>query len=400
MRLSNFIEQNQPKIVAEWVKFAGTLLPWAKDITHKGLKDHAEALLSAVVTDMKEPQSKSEKAVKSKGKAAPGALAEVGKRHASERLATGLNLDQLVSEYRALRASVLRLWEESEGEKGGEVTRFNEAIDETLTESTAGYSKTVDNTRDQFLAILGHDLRSPLSAIMLGASQLTKSDNLDDREARVASRILNSSQRMSRMVCDLLDLTRTRLGTGIPVAPKAMDLKELCQQVILEFEGRFPHREVKLESHGDLKGEWDSDRLAQLLSNLVANALQYGDEETVSLSAEGRGDEVTLKVRNGGPPIPESVLKKIFDPMVRQPATSKADQNISGLGLGLFIANEIVLAHGGTIEVSSKEKEGTTFTVALPRRQAWSSRPILGLPGSASAEASRPQPQEHRSDRP
>src|SRR5687768_1692116 len=191
MRLTDFIEEHRESIVEEWVKFAATLLPWAKGMSTEGLRDHAEELLDAVVADMKLPQSKSEKSEKSQGQAAEGALGRVGQKHASERLETGFNIDQLVSEYRALRASVLRLWENARGDKQGQVTRFNEAIDETLAESTARYSETVKNTRDQFLGILGHDLRTPLGSIVLGATQLAKSEGLDDKQARVVARILS-----------------------------------------------------------------------------------------------------------------------------------------------------------------------------------------------------------------
>lgn len=385
MRLTEFIQQNRKKIIEEWVRFAATLLPWAKGIDVKGLADHAEEVLTAVVSDMKSPQSRTEKSDKSKGLAAEGALGRVGQKHAAERLETGLSLNQLVSEYRALRASVLRLWEGAQGDKQGEVTRFNEAIDETLAESMARYSETVSNTRDQFLGILGHDLRSPLSSIILGATQLTKSEGLDDKQAQVAMRILSSAQRMSRMVNDLLDLTRTRLGSGIPVTLNPMDLTTVCQQVITELEGVYPGRRLRLEAKGDLHGEWDSDRLTQVISNLVSNALQYGEEGTVSVVARAHGEEAVLQVHNEGPPIPKSRMKEIFDPMVRHRSSApNGDKNVTGLGLGLYIAREVVAAHGGTLSVTSTQKEGTTFTVRLPRHPA--SKQEHTLPGAAPAE--------------
>ena len=368
MRLTEFIEQHHKNIVAEWVKFARTLLPWAKGLDEKALQDHAEELLTAVVSDMRTPQSSSEQAEKSKGETVEGALGRVGHKHASDRLATGLNLDQLVSEYRALRASILRLWAEAQGDKQGELTRFNEALDETLAESAARYSETVNNTREQFLAILGHDLRNPLNAIIMGARFLTKSESLDDKHARVATRIFNSADRMTRMISDLLDLTRTRLGAGIPVAPKPMDLAPVCEQVISELEAAYPDCQVRFKASGDLHGVWDNDRLSQALSNLVANALQYGREDgPVDVSAQEHGESIVLRVKNAGPVIPENKLKHIFDPMVRH-VTQHGDKNVIGMGLGLYIAREVVMAHGGTISVASTESEGTTFTIRLPRR--------------------------------
>ena len=367
--LSEFIQGHRGKIIEEWVEFARTLQPWAKDMSRKDLKDHAEELLDAIVSDMKSSQSSHQQSQKSKGRDRGGALSGVGRKHGIDRLESGLKLHQMVSEYRALRASVLRLWEEEEDHKEREMTRFNEAIDETLGESAVWYSDKMARTREQFLDILGHDLRNPLGAIIMGATLLTKSDSLDVKLVGVATRILNSAGRMNRMVSDLLDLTRTRLGAGIPVTPKPMDLIPVCLQVIAELEATHPDCRLQFAPKGDLHGEWDSDRLAQVISNLVANAVQYGGEDgPVSIVAQPHGEEVVLRVHNEGPPISEDAMGKIFEPMVRQPAQN-GDKHTTGLGLGLHIAREIVTAHGGTIAVTSLEKEGTTFTVQIPRRQ-------------------------------
>ena len=366
--LSEFILKRRKAIIEEWVEFARTIQPWAKDLSAKELQDHAAELLDAIVVDMRSPQSGREQAEKSKGRDKGGALGGVGKKHAIDRLQSGLKLDQLVSEYRALRASVLRLWAETGGDKKREITRFNEAIDESLSESARWYSEQMARTRDQFLDILGHDLRNPLNSIIVGATLLTKSDSLDVRSVGVATRIVNSAGRMNRMVNDLLDLTRTRLGTGIPVTPQPMDLVPVCHQIIAELESIYPDHRLHFESKGDLRGQWDSDRLTQVLSNLVANALQHGrDEGVVSLMVESRGEHIVLRVHNEGPPISDDAMVRIFDPMVRHPIAEGATHT-TGLGLGLHIAREIVTAHGGTIAVASSEKEGTTFTVLLPRR--------------------------------
>ena len=366
--LSEFIDERRKAIIAEWVKFARTLQPWARNLTTKELQDHAEELLDAIVVDMRSSQSGYQQAEKSKGHDRSGALSGVGKKHAIDRLESGLNLDQLVSEYRALRASVLRLWEDTGADKKREMTRFNEAIDETLAESARWYSEQMGRTRDQFLDILGHDLRNPLNSIIVGATLLTKSDSLDVRSVGVATRIVNSAGRMGRMVNDLLDLTRTRLGAGIPVTPKRMDLAPVCHQVIAELQSTHPDRHLQFESKGDLHGEWDSDRLTQVLSNIVANALQYGSEDgPVTVTVESHGEGILLRVHNEGPSISDDTMRRMFDPMVRQP-NPNGDMHTTGLGLGLYIAREIVTAHGGTIAVTSSETQGTTFTVQLPRR--------------------------------
>ena len=368
MRLSKFIQDNHEEITREWVGFASTLLPWARGMNEQGLRDHAAELLTALVSDMEAPQTRLQQEEKSQGLATAGALARVGHKHATQRLDTGFNLDQLVSEYRALRASILRLWMEGQGDQQTDVTRFNEAIDESLTEATIRYSEILDKTREEFLGILGHDLRNPLGAIVMGATLLTKSETIDDRQSRVATRILNSANRMDRMVSDLLDLTRSRLGSGIPITPRKTSLMALCEQVMAELAAVHPDCQLQFEQEGDLCGEWDGDRLSQVVSNLVANAVQYGGEGgVVRVTARGDGDGVVLQVHNEGPHIPDNALKRIFDPMVRQPPLD-GTRNATGLGLGLYIAREIVMSHGGTIGVTSSEKEGTTFTVQLPRR--------------------------------
>jgi signal transduction histidine kinase len=379
VRLTDFIQQDRAEIVGEWVAFARTLLPWAKGMTDRELQDHADELLKAIVADMKSYQTKTEQSEKSQGLAEQGALGRIGQKHASDRLDTGLNLNQLVSEYRALRASVLRRWEEAHGDRQGDLTRFNEAIDETLTESTTKYSEKLNKTREQFLAILGHDLRNPIAAILMSAKLLTNMEGITEKHAGVAARIIISAERMNRMVSDLLDLTRSRLGAGIPITAKPMDLSRVCRQVIAEVEVIHPDCSLRFESLGDMRGEWDTDRLTQVISNLVTNAVQYGgDHGVVSMVAEEDGEEIVLRVTNKGPLIPENALKVIFDPMVRQ-RTQGDDKNADGLGLGLYIAHEIVVAHGGTIGVTSTAKEGTTFTVRVPRR------PPADSPGPTSS---------------
>ncbi|HYX39559.1 MAG TPA: sensor histidine kinase [Oligoflexus sp.] len=368
MNLIEFIENNHSTIITSWVEFAQTMQPWAKDLSLKDLEDHAEDLLMAIVNDMKMSQSKVQQSEKSKGQGPDRQLGKVGQRHAYGRLETGFSIVQLASEFRALRASILRKWEEAQGSESGDMTRLNEAIDEALTTSITAFSETVDNTREQFLAILGHDLRNPIGAIVMAASVLNKNQAADT--AGIVNVILSSAKRMNRLVSDLLDLTRSRLGSGIPVNKKPMELGSLCQQIVKELQSAYPHHQLEFKSIGDLHGEWDSDRLAQVISNLAANALQHGSTvRPVSIVAQEQGQDVVLKVHNEGMPIPESAKKTIFEPMTRfQTGDPDEDKTIGGLGLGLFITKEIVTSHGGSISVESAEAQGTTFTVTLPCR--------------------------------
>ena len=215
--------------------------------------------------------------------------------------------------------------------------------------------------REHFVGIVSHDLRNPLTAIVTSAELLLRYGELPERQARVVARIASSGDRMARMIDDLLDFARSRLGGEFPMHPRRIDLRQISEQTIEELEFAYT-RQVKLDAQGDLWGDWDPDRIAQVVSNLVGNALQHSDGEvTVTLRAEK--DFVVLETHNGGPPIPPEVLPHVFEPGRRGDARS------GGLGLGLFIVQQIVLAHGGSIEVTSSEEKGTTFTLALPRKR-------------------------------
>jgi signal transduction histidine kinase len=366
MDLASFIDTERRAIVAEWEAFARTLIPAARDMTAAALRDHADEILSAIVHDMRSRQTSSEQAEKAKGQHA-GHLEEVGQIHAGLRIQYKFKLWQMVAEYRALRASVLRLW----GERGTDpkgVVRFNESIDEALTEAVDRFTLTTEHYRDQTLGILGHDLRGPLSAIVTGATLLSELGELHGESASIPARMLTSANRMRRMIDDLLDLTRTRFGDLIPVVPAPMDLYRVCQQVVAEHEGRRPAESLRLSGVGDLRGEWDADRLAQLLSNLVRNAIEHGPpDQPIDVIAEGAGDDVSLAVHNAGLPIPEEVIATIYEPMFRPTQSAHTRQ---GLGLGLYIARQIALAHGGSLDVTSTDAAGTTFKLRLPRRNA------------------------------
>jgi signal transduction histidine kinase len=363
MRLAEFIRAHHEVILVEWEAFARTLTPAAEGMNQSGLRDHADEILTAIVRDMESAESVSEKSAKSKGHGQH--RGRLGQLHAVLRIEAGFTLTQVVAEYRALRASVLRLWAKPHPDADG-VLRFNEAIDAALAEAVDRFTTKTNDYRDQLIAIVSHDLRNPLSGILMGSGVLTRTEGLDDKSARLATRIQNSAKRMVRIVDDLLDLTRTRLGSEIQIVRRPMDAGPICEMVIAELEGSHPHAVIRYTSKGDLRGEWDSDRLAQVVSNLVGNALQHGDtDKSISVTAQAHGDEIALAISNAGPPIPENALNGIFEPNVRN--VQNPAKASTGLGLGLFIAKELVTAHGGTLGVTSTAADGTTFTVRLPR---------------------------------
>ncbi|MDC0712334.1 PAS domain-containing protein [Stigmatella sp. ncwal1] len=220
--------------------------------------------------------------------------------------------------------------------------------------------------RERFLGVVSHDLRNPLNAILLSANVLLRTDGVHANHVKAARRIMTSGERMVRMIGELLDFTRGRLGGGIPVHPQGCHMRQLCRQVMEELEISHPGRELRLNAQGHFQGMWDPDRLTQLMDNLGKNALDYSPSGTpVDFTLIDCGETLRLEVHNDGPPIPPALLPGIFEPFRR--AVAGDTHPTSGLGLGLFIVQQIAQAHGGTVEVKSLEGQGTTFTVQLPR---------------------------------
>jgi signal transduction histidine kinase len=379
MRLADFILGNIEPILAEWEVFARSILPGAR-LDTLALRDHAQDILRATVRDMRSTQSGSQQSDKSKGVGDAGAasarLTGASVMHAVGRVDSGFGLEEMVSEYRALRASVIRLWRESLPNPDlsdiDDLTRFNEAIDQSLTDAVRSYSQRVDQSRQMFLAILGHDLRNPLNAIGMSAELLRMSGRPGDETSQAADQITTSVTAISRMLHDLLDFTSARLGSGLPVFPAPADLRQLCQEVVDECRAAHPECRINFHSTGDATGSWDAARLRQVISNLLGNAIQHGRENCqVDLALHANPSDVILTVHNDGTPIPPDLLSTIFDTFVpATPAGSARPRRPGSIGLGLFIAQGIAISHGGSIEVASSAQAGTVFTVRLPRNPA------------------------------
>ena len=376
MRLADFILSNIEPILAEWEVFARSIVPGAK-MDKLALRDHAADILRATVRDMKSHQTAAQQSDKSKGDGDEGAdsdrLDAASDIHAIGRVGSGFDLLQVVAEYRALRASVIRLWRESAPDPDlsdlDDLTRFNESIDQSLTTAVDSYTRRVDQSRQMFLAILGHDLRNPLNAMMMSAQLLCRAAPGRVDTSSVASGISTSAAAMARMVSDLLDFTSAGLGAAMPLSPARMDLRTLCEEVVGEMRAAHPKRVLRFQPHGELVGNWDVSRLRQLVSNLLGNAVQHGsDAGAVELSVTAEGPGIQLSVRNEGAPIPVDALPTIFDPLVRGVSPeSQRKRRPGSIGLGLYIAREIARSHGGRIDVASTAADGTTFTLHLPR---------------------------------
>jgi signal transduction histidine kinase len=373
MRLSDFIRKNTPIIIAEWETFAKTLTPAADSMSDLQLKDHISQLLEFIAKDIQTAQTPIEQITKSQGgsdntHAQKDTAAET---HGELRHASGFNMVQMVSEYRALRSSVIKLWSHENDTWTAtdilDLTRFNEAIDQTLAESVLRFMEKVDYSKDLLLGVLGHDIRSPLGAIKMLAHLMPVVGALTQKQNDLLAQINNCSLRVDSIVADLLDMTQARIGAGLSVVRRPIHIDMIAKEIMAEIQVLFPKRTIVLESSGDVAGEWDPTRLGQVFSNLISNAVQYSPEAMpVSVAINGETEGVSIAVHNGGKPIPPARLATLFDSFIRGDVEDNGTGMVN-LGLGLFITREIILSHQGHLNVTSSDKAGTVFTVWLPR---------------------------------
>ena len=372
LRLADFILSDMEDIVADWEAFARTLLPASLGMESLALRDHAEQILEAIAADLSTAQSPQQQLDKSKGLAPPlNASETAAQTHAVLRARAGFSIKQLVAEYRALRASVLRLWAErfpsGADTDFGDVIRFNEAIDQAMTESVDFFSFQVDQSRNLMLGMLGHDMRSPLQAIQMTAKLLSALD-AGEKVSQAASRLITSGARMHHLLDDLLDFNRIQLGLGIRFSTTQTDFSTIVSEVVRELRAAYPGRQIEWQANAEMLGAWDVRRMQQLLSNLIMNALAHGAPDApVGVELMSDPKDVRIKVVNRGPAIDSADLAEIFQPLKRAAVSRDTPLKDSGLGLGLFIASEVAKGHGGRIEVASDDAK-TTFTACLPRR--------------------------------
>lgn len=373
MRLGAFITANMEQILVEWEAFATTIVKPALTMDSKALRNHAQLMLQEIVLDMDNDQSDAAQVEKSHGTGRLLTEESSAETHAAARLYSGFTVEQLISEYRALRASVLKLW--ANGAMTGlqtdpqDMMRFNEAIDQAIAESVAKYAQMVAKSQHLFLAILGHDLRNPLATTLMAARFIMEGPEVDGRYSTAATRIHNAGQRMNKLVGDLLDYSRTNLGSNLPIIRKSVNLEALCREAVAEQELAHPESRFKLIVQGNTDGHWDDNRMAQVLSNLLGNAVQYGSLNTpIVVRLHSEGDDMILCVENMGKLIPRDKVNTVFSPLVRLTAEDASSAPSNSLGIGLYIAREIVTAHNGSIKVTSSEEKGTVFAVTLPRQ--------------------------------
>jgi len=372
MRLADFIEANVEAIAAAAETFAATLLPAAAHLDREALRNHLPMILKAVAADLRTPQTAAEEREKSEGRAPAvrGAPETTAQTHALLRAKSGFEIEQLVAEYRALRAGVLRLWTLAhpvlDAQAVGDMVRFNEAIDQAVAESVAGFTAEVDRWRHLFLGVLGHDLRNPLNAILITAKLVARLVS-DSPVAQYTQRLIRSGERMKALLDDLLDYSRASLGLGIAVHCTRVDLAAVCAEEMELLRSALPGRPIDWDVEGPTQGSFDGSRIREALGNLVLNAAKYGSHGgAIRVRLAGDGQRVRLSVANDGTPIPADALDAVFEPLRRGAVqASEASAEATSLGLGLFIVREIARAHGGHVDVVSDEGK-TMFTMTLP----------------------------------
>ena len=376
MRLSGFIRANIVPIAEEWERFARDTLPFGPDMGGPALRSHMVLILDFVIANLTSAQSAAGTNETSCDTGAVTSLIPAAEAHASLRYESGFNIDQIVSEYSALRAGIVGVWKASRTtltmEDVDDLLCFNKAVDHALKDAITGYSRKVESSQTLFLGILGHDLRNPLGAISMSAEMMTRFGGLSTRQTLLSTQILESAGRAQELIENMLDATRARLGSGLPIARQPMDMGLLARQLVDEMRAMHPSRKFEIEVSGDVTGLWDKARIGQALSNLIGNAIQYSFQSSpIKIDVAGTAPEVALSVHNYGVPISVNSLGYIFSALTsgQQPNAGQDRPNSANLGLGLFISKEIVAAHDGEIQVSSSEKDGTVFRMSFPRRR-------------------------------
>ena len=368
MRLGEFILRDMERILRAWQTHAAGL----RAARHPPLpqrRNHERDVLLAIVADLERPATPGRGTQEPAGLAlrATGAPATAAQAHAMLRAESGFTIDQLASEYRALRTDVLSGWMEACSPRPPrvvDVVRFNESIDQALAESIGLFSAHVTRSRNLLLGMLSHDLRSPLQTIQQTARALQRYHANADVD-HAAELLVRSGARMQKLLNDQVDFNRIELGLGIGVSPRPVDLGAVCAEELEQIRAAYAERPLELEVTGDCRGAWDAGRIQQLLNNLVVNAVHYGEpEEAIHVALRGSATGVCLTVANAGEAIDGETLAYIFEPMRR--GKGGASRHDSGLGLGLYIASEIAKAHGGTIAADSRGRR-TVFTVSLPK---------------------------------
>ena len=404
MRLSAFIEQHKESIVQSWEDFARTISPPVLTMDSEGLRDHISLILDTIIVDLDTPQTPHEQTRKSRGEAPDANAPSHAQTHAAERLASGYTVFQLISEFRAMRASVLRLWAANSPavtwSDADDVTRFNEAVDQALAESVMRYATLVESTirmqkiaevelrqsnqqKDDFLAMLAHELRNPLAPIRTAAQLLGTLPGDEMMVQQASAIIVRQMSHLTHIVDDLLDISRITRGL-VKLHTEPLDVKLIVSSAVEQaralIEARH-HQLVLKPGSTPAFVEGDKTRLVQVLSNLLNNAAKYTPHNgKIVLSLGVCEDHVHFTVSDNGSGIAPDLMSHIFELFTQADRT--LDRAQGGLGLGLSLVKNIVALHGGEVEAKSEGLgKGSVFTIKLPLLKKQSDTDTVGRPG-------------------
>ena len=377
MRLADFINSNVEPILQEWENFARTLKPAAGDMTDKELRNHAALMLEIVAKDLRTTQSIDQQIEKSHGDE-PGEHDDAG--HGVARMESDFTIEQLVSEYRALRSSVLRLWARSLpldcATDVGDIIRFDEAIDQLLAASVFSFAagkreadKKENERRSQFLAMLGHELRNPLSPISSAATILKQSTRNDPVINKVSDVITRQVAHMASLVDDILDVSRVTRGM-IEIKLDIIDLRQVIIDAVEQITPQINARSQKLDIMSPPEPaivKADKKRLVQIITNLLSNATKYTPKGGhLKLRLTLLQSEVVISVEDNGVGMAREFLPHAFEFFSQ--ATRTSDRSEGGLGLGLALVKNLVELHGGQVACRSEGLgKGSQFIIRLPR---------------------------------
>lgn len=333
------------------------------------LRNHLPLVLDAIARDLETPQTRVQSIEKSRGAGPHSPTLTAAQDHGLQRARVGLNIEQLVAEFRVLRSCVLRLWADAHPPDRHvieDTMRFNEAVDQAVAESIAAHVAESDRWRNIFLGVLGHDLRGPLNAMLLTAQlQAREARANDGAGSERAEALVRNARRLAALLDSLLEYNKSALGVGMQLHRETVDLGAQCEEEIDILRRAFPHRRILFHVNGDTQGLFDGSRVREALANLVSNAAQHSPAGTdVLIAVTGAARAVDIVTENVADPIPPEVLNSLFEPLHQRPhAERKSDGN---LGLGLFIVREVARAHGG--EVTAVSAEGCIrFRMVLPK---------------------------------
>jgi signal transduction histidine kinase/ActR/RegA family two-component response regulator len=383
VRLADFIIDQLDAILTEWESFARMREPAAVSMTSKELRNHVAVMLRSITDDLRLPQTSDAQLATSRGAGPRTIETEAGERHGIARLESRFSIEQLVAEYRALRASVLRLWSGSNKSPLAtdieDITRFNEAIDQLLAASVLSFAQAARQSaaneqrrRDEFLAMLAHELRNPLAPISAAATLLKMAESNEATIVNASNIIARQVAHMANLVEDLLDVSRVTRGQ-VKLKPELLDMRRIITDAVEQVTPQIEaHRhQLTVTEVPETAIVWgDAKRLVQVMANLLSNAAKYTPEGgSIDVRMALHDGQITLTVEDDGIGMTPEVVMHAFELFSQAERTS--DRSSGGLGLGLALVKSLVELHGGNVTCSSAGPgKGSRFTVHLPLGEA------------------------------